>query len=299
MNAPGAVPPPDQDTAAAREQERAERFELLDHVQTVLEPLMVVLGLVFLGLLVVDYGDLVSGQGRVWLDRALWTIYAVFVFDFVVRFIIAPSKLDFLKENWLGALSLALPALRPLRALRGLRAVRGLRAARATRSLSLVRLLGGINRGMRVLRRVTRGERFAYFSALSIAVVLISAAGVYYFERDAADSNIRTFGDALWWSSTVVTTVNAEKYAVTIEGRIIGILIRLFALSVFGLLTASIASYFVGKDAEERAAPVAEVNAAASELQAELSAVRQELVAVQEQLRASAATASRPPGDSG
>lgn len=281
MTSPPAPHPRDSEKRVVREQERAERFELLDNVQAILEPLMVVLGLVFLGLLVVDYGDLATGQGRVWLDRALWTIYAVFVFDFVTRFLIAPSKVAFLQDNWLSALSLALPALRPLQALRGLRGLRGLRAAR---SLSLVRLLGGINRGIRVLRRVTRGERFAYFSALSVAVILLSAAGAYYFERGATDSNIRTFGDALWWSSTLVTTVNAEKYAVTIEGRIIGILVRLFALSVFGLLTASIASYFVGKDAEERAAPAAGATAAA-ELQAELTAVRQELANVQEQLR--------------
>ena len=285
MTTPTPASPDHEDTDAIREQERAERFELLDNVQTVLEPLMVVLGLVFLGLLVVDYGDLASGQGRVWLDRALWTIYVVFVFDFVIRFIIAPSKLDFLKENWLGALSLALPALRPLRALRGLRAFRGVRAARATRSLSLVRLIGGINRGMRVLRRVTRGERFAYFSALSVAVVLLSAAGAYYFERDTPDTTIQTFGDALWWSSTVVTTINGEKYPVTLEGQIIGILVRLFALTIFSLLTASIASYFVGKDAEEREAPMAEANAAAADLQAELTAVRQELAALREQSR--------------
>ncbi|MGI8642974.1 MAG: ion transporter [Thermomicrobiales bacterium] len=289
MTAPNAGDP---SKTVAKEQERAERFELLDHVQSVLEPLMVVLGLVFLGLLVVEYGDLVSGQGRVWLDRALWAIYVIFVFDFAIRFFIAPSKTAFLKDNWLSALSLALPALRPLRALRALRGLRGLRAAR---SLSLVRLIGGINRGMRVLRRVTRGERFAYFGALSVAVVLLSAAGAYYFERGAADANIHTFGDALWWSSTVVTTVNAEKYAVTVEGRIIGILVRLFALSVFGLLTASIASYFVGKDAEERAAPVAEANAAASDLQTELTAVRQELAAFQEQLRTTTESGGRAP----
>ncbi|HEV2109005.1 MAG TPA: ion transporter [Thermomicrobiales bacterium] len=276
---------PERDQAINRERERVERFELLANIQAVLEPLMVVLGLVFLLLLVVDYGDLATGQGRAWLDRALWMIYVVFVADFVTRFVIAPSKSAFLRDNWLGALSLALPALRPLRALR---ALRGLRAARAARSLSLVRLLGGINRGMRVLRQVTRGERFAYISALSVAVVLLSAAGMYFFERAAPNTTIRTFGDALWWSSTVVTTINAEKYPVTVEGRIIGVLVRLFALSVFGLLTASIASYFIGKDAEQRAqvdpATREEAEGGATALQQEIAALRAEVVALRRDL---------------
>ena len=76
----------------------------------------------------------------------------MFLLDFMIPFAVAPSKRSFLRRNWLVALSLALPFPRPLRAFR---------AARALRSLSLARLLGGTNRGMRVLRQVTRGRQLA------------------------------------------------------------------------------------------------------------------------------------------
>ena len=260
--------PLDEEKTTRKAIVRDERFELLEHLQATLEPAMATLGLVFLGLLLLDYAAIDLGdRGHVWLDRALQAIWAIFLLDFGVRFIVAPAKLRFLRENWLGALSLALPFLRPLRALR---------AARALRSLSLVRLLGGVNRGMRVLRRVTRGRQFAYVGALTLLVTAAGAVGALFFDRDTEGTTIRSFGDALWWAAALVTTVNSEKYAVSPEARIIAILIRVFAVSVFGFVTASIASYLVGRDVEERA-PTGEGESA---VQSDVTVMREELVAL-------------------
>ena len=266
---------PKEPAAADREAEddsvRSERLELLAHVQAALEPLMVVLGVVFLGLLVVEFSAIeLSAAQRRWSSRAQWTIYGFFVVDFLVRFMIAPSKLRFLRENWLTALSLVIPALRPLRALR---------AARALRSIRLVRLLSGANRGMRTLRRVARGRQFAYVGALTVLVVVLGAAGAWSFERDATGAPIGSFGDALWWAATLVTTINGEKYVVSPEARIIGVLMRLFAVSVFGYVTASIASYLVGREAEERAR-----GDDVDSVRAELVALRREVVLLRREL---------------
>ena len=218
-----------------------ERLELLEHLQTILEPFMVVLGLIFLTLLLLDYSGIFTDRREgLWLSRSLTGIWGIFLIDFVARFLIAPRKLDFLKANWLSALSLALPFLRPFRALR---------AVRAVRSISLVRLLGGVNRGMRVLRRVAGGHQIAYLVGLTLFVTLTSAVGVWYFERDVGDASIRSFSDALWWSSAMVTTINNEKYVVSVEGRVLAILLRVYAVSVFGFITATIATYLLGRNA--------------------------------------------------
>ncbi len=257
----------------------AERFELLEHLQAMLEPVMVALGLVFLVLLLIDYADAVrSVAARAWLDRAFVIIWIIFLADFSIRFVVAPSKLRFLQRNWLGALSLALPFLRPLRALR---------AVRAVRSLRLVRLLGGVNRGMRVLRRVSGGRRLAYVGTLTILVTLAGAVGVLFFDRNAEGATIRSFGDALWWSAAMVTTINNEKYAVSPEARVIAILIRVFAVSVFGFVTASIASYLVGREVEERAETEDnDAAASVSALREDLAAARLEIALLRQDLRA-------------
>jgi voltage-gated potassium channel len=146
----------------------------------------------------------------------------------------------------------------------------------------LVRLLAGVNRGMRVLQRITAGRTLAYVAALTILVALLGGVGVLFFDRDAEESTIRTLGDALWWSTTLVTTINNEKYAVTPEGRVIAILLRVYAVSVFGFITASIASYLIGRQAEAQAP--AEGNGPVHE--EHLSAIRREQAALQREVAA-------------
>lgn len=271
---PTEAKPPHEDRSPDKAEADNQRFELLDNLQSLLEPAMALLGLMFLVLLLADYGSFEFGilsQGGI--DQALQVIWIVFLIDFGVRLMVAPDRLGFVKSNWLTVISLALPFLRPLRAFR---AVRGLR------SLRLVRFLGGINRGMRVLRQVARGRQFAYVAVLTVVIMLAGAVGALNFERGIADAPIQTFGDAVWWSAAMVTTINNEKYVVSVEARTIAILQRIYAVSVFGYITASIASYLVGtlgpneEDKEDQA-----------EMRSEIAALRQELATVRENLVAS------------
>ena len=260
------------------ERTTSARLELLHHLESLLEPLLASLGLLFLGLLLIDLSDsLTTPEQRFWLDMAINVIWGIFIVDFVVRLIVAPDKRHYLRHNWLTLLSLALPFLRPFRALQALRAVR---------SLSMVQLLGGLNRGMRVLQSVARGRQFAYMAALSMLVVLTGAVGTLYFERGIPDSPIQTLDDALWWSAALLTTMNNEMYVVSAEARVIAVLQGLFALSVFGFVTASIASHFIGRPADERAAGEADGDVAADSVRAELNALRRENAALQSDIAA-------------
>ena len=268
--------------------ETAERFELLGQIQDVLEPVMVVLGLVFLGLLVVEYSGLrLSAAREAWLDRAETAIYWIFVTDFAVRFVVAPAKGRFLRANVLTAVSLAVPALRPLRALR---------AATALRSIHLLRVLSGANRGMRALRQITRGRQFAYVATLSLLVTLLGAGSVAYFDRGAAGAQITSFGEAVWWAGTLVTTINSGVDPVSVEGRVIAVLMRVYAVSVFGYITASIATYFIGQSGGAAAGgagaggePAASADGSAERpagLHEQLEAMRREIGALREELSA-------------
>jgi voltage-gated potassium channel len=264
-------PRPNQDERSpTKRQAHHERFELLEHLHSLLEPAMSFLGIVFLGLLLLDYSSVeIAFFGPDRIDQALKLIWIVFLADFALRLVVAPAKVAFLRHNWLAALSLALPFLRPLRAFR---------AVRAVRSLSLVRFLGGINRGMRVLRLATRGRQFAYVGILTIVIALAGAVGALYFDQGIAGAPIQTFSDAIWWSSALVTTMNSEKYVVSPEARTIGILMRIYALSVFGFITASIASYLIGAaDTEATSDDVASLQDEIAALRREIALTRQGL----------------------
>jgi voltage-gated potassium channel len=86
---------------------------------------------------------------------------------------------------------------------------------------------------------------------LALVSVLIGAAAGYVLEAGAPDAPITGFGDALWWSAALVTTVGSELYPVTAPGRVLGIVLMLYAVGVFSYFIASIASVLVGLDAQQ------------------------------------------------
>ena len=84
-----------------------ERLKLLQTIDDALAKPILLLGIIWLALLVVE---LVYGT-KAWSSGLTILIWAVFVVDFIIRFTLAPKKVRFLKKNWLVALSLLLPAL--------------------------------------------------------------------------------------------------------------------------------------------------------------------------------------------
>ena len=69
-------------------------------------------------------------------------------------------------------------------------------------------------------------------------------------ERGAHGANITTFGDALWWAMTTVTTVGyGDQFPVTTTGRIVAAALMLVGISLLGLITATVAASFVALSA--------------------------------------------------
>jgi voltage-gated potassium channel len=66
-----------------------------------------------------------------------------------------------------------------------------------------------------------------------------------------------SYGLALWWTAMRVITAGNEFNPMTPEGRALGFLIAVFGYSIFGYVTATFATYFIGRDAEEKDAPIA------------------------------------------
>jgi voltage-gated potassium channel len=66
------------------------------------------------------------------------------------------------------------------------------------------------------------------------------------FEKSAHGSTIHNFGDALWWAVVTVTTVGyGDKYPMTAGGRGVAVVLMLVGIGLIGVLTATVASYFV------------------------------------------------------
>jgi voltage-gated potassium channel len=231
---------------------------------------MVALAFVWLALLV---AELVWGERRAFLVLGT-LIWGVFLLDFGVKLVLVRRKTAYLRRNWLSAISLLVPALRIFRIVR---VVRLLRLARVGRGLRLFRLLISLNRGMRALGASLHRRGFAYIVALTAVVVTAGSAGMYAFERQVA-GGLDSYGEALWWTTMVMTTLGSDTWPQTFEGRVLCVFLALYAFGIFGYVTATLATFFVGRDAESSDGEVAG--------SAELAALRRELAALRGEIRA-------------
>lgn len=261
---PGPEPP-------AEEELDRERYELLHRLEAGLETPMLVLAFVWLALLVLE---LVRGTSLAF-EVIGGIIWAVFILDFAVQFVLAPRKPEYLKRNWLVALSLIVPALRIFRIVH---VVRLLRLARVGRGLRLFRLVSSLNRGMRALGASLRRRGFGYVLALTVLVVFAGAAGMYAFES-GSPGGLDSYGEALWWTAMVMTTLGSAYWPQTFEGRVLCVLLALFAVGVFGYVTATLATFFIGRDAESSEAELAGAKELA-ELRREVAALRGDIAAL-------------------
>lgn len=221
---------------------RRERWKLTARVVRALEAPMLVLSAVWTVLLVLEFTRGLSP----WLQTASDVIWAAFVVQFAVEFVAAPSKRLYLRKRWIAAVSLALPALRLLRLARVLRVAR---LARAARGIRLARLIAAMNRGMRTLATGFRRRGLGYLTLLTLLVATTGAAGMYQFELQAQGGpGFPDYGTALWWTAMLLTTMGSDYWPKTAEGRLLCLLLAIYAFAVFGYVTAAIAAYFVGKD---------------------------------------------------
>jgi len=253
-----------------------ERQEILQQLEDWLETPMLLLGFAWLALFVVE---LIWGLTP--LLQAIGTvIWIIFILDFILEFTLAPHKLAYLQRNWLTVIALPLPALR----LFGfVRVFRVLNTARAARGIRLLRVITRTNRGMRAISASLGRRGFGYVLAITLVITLVGAAGMYAFESNTPDGRgLNDYGTALWWTAMLMTTMGSEYWPQTPEGRVLCFFLALYAFAVFGYLTAAIATFFLGRDADDDEAEIAGTKSIEA-LHAEITALRQEIQALSRQ----------------
>jgi voltage-gated potassium channel Kch len=189
-----------------------------------------ILSIVNLLLLVLPIGDQVKDLVLI-VDSALTV---VFVIDFTIRLFTAPTKTGYFFKGggWLDLLG-SLPTLRIFRMFRVVRVGRLLHrygARNVLRDLLASRAQGGL----------------LLVSLLAILTLEYGGIFVLGVEQHAANANIRTGAEALWWGIVTITTVGyGDFYPVTNPGRLVGTLTMLIGISLLGTLTGYLANAFL------------------------------------------------------
>ncbi len=249
-----------------------ECSEVLQQWEDWSEMPMLVLSFAWLGLFIIE---LVWGLTPI-LEAIGTTIWIAFILDFSIKFTLAPRKLIYIKHHWLIALSLLIPALRIFRIMR---VIQPWGSVHAVRGFQLLRITIGTNRGMRLFGASFQRRGFGYVAGLTVIVTLIGSAGMYAFEREVPNGIITDYGIALWWTAMVMTTIGSDYFPKTAEGRILCFFLALYAVVVFGYLTATLATFFIDRDAESDDAELASAKSIKA-LQAEITGLRTDILAL-------------------
>ena len=203
---------------------------------------LMLLSIISVLMIVVDFTIDMDKEVSKVIQIADFVICIFFLYDFLFRLLKADSKLNFLKWGWIDLLS-SIPVLDVLRAGRLIRVIRLfklLRLFRASKMLSEFIL--------------TNRKKNAFISALLIAVLLVfvGSVGMLMLEPANAGSNIKTAGDAIWWSFVTLSTVGyGDYYPVTPEGRIIAVILMTAGVGLFGTFTGMMGSWFLSEKKEK------------------------------------------------
>jgi voltage-gated potassium channel len=159
------------------------------------------------------------------LNIVQWVSWIAFAIDLIYGLSKSENKVKYLKKHPLEIAAVLFPFLRPLRLMR-------------------VISFGGL-----AIQKIAIGRQFAITIKVLIAsifIAYISAVQITISERAVEGSNIKNFGDGLWWAITTVTTVGyGDRYPTTAEGKLLAVVLMFMGISLVGVITASVAAWFV------------------------------------------------------
>jgi voltage-gated potassium channel len=206
----------------------------LDHFEHIARFPMAVLGVAWAVIGIVALTSNSRGAVPEAFVAALFVIWFIVLAEFTARYIVVSDRRRYLNSRQIEPVMVVLPLFQ------------------------LARIFG-VERAT-----VLWGEGFARFLAIlshrGLFRVLLAATGLLFlgawlvllFEDHAPGSNIHSYHDAIWWAVVTVTTVGyGDRFPVSEGGRAVAVVLMLVGIGLIGVLTATVASFFVQEHADD------------------------------------------------
>lgn len=218
-------------------------FKDLKRLSIAYEIVMAGLALVVVAILYIEFTRPLTEAQEKLLTNIDLSILVVFAVDYFYRLARAQNKWQFIKINIFDLI-----AIMPFdKAFRLARLARLVRLARMARFTKLIRLFAFARRFGNTFAGVLRTNGLIYMIIITFSVIFFGAFGIMAFEP-----GMKNFGDALWWSLVTTTTVGyGDISPVSTGGRILAGILMLVGIGFLGMVTGSIATFFVNRLSKE------------------------------------------------
>lgn len=177
--------------------------------------------------------------------RALLEIFelicvTVFTVEYLLRIAVAPKPLRYI-FSFYGIIDLL--AILPffLNSALDWRALRSFRILRLVRALKLIRYNRALKR-FHIAARLVR-EEVVLFIIITMIVLYLTSAGIYYFESEAQPEVFASIFHSLWWAIVTLTTVGyGDVYPITVGGKIFTFFVLIVGVGIVTVPAGLVAS---------------------------------------------------------
>lgn len=165
-------------------------------------------------------------------------IWIIFVSDYIYRFKISENKRIFILNNKIDLISII-----PLNEL--FKVLRIFRIGKIFRMVKVFRMMIFFTRTKTSFEKFIKTNNFHYVLYVTITIIFLGATAISIVEK-------MNLSDSLWWSFVTTTTVGyGDISPETSIGRIIAAILMLVGIGFIGMLTGTIATFFI-KNIEEK-----------------------------------------------
>ncbi len=89
-------------------------------------------------------------------------------------------------------------------------------------------------------------DRLVALALTTIGFDLVCGALAYLFEHGQANSQIHTFGSAIFWTTTQLLTVSSNlSNPISAPARILDVVMEIYAITVIGTLAAAFGAFLI------------------------------------------------------
>lgn len=204
--------------------------------------IMAFLSLAIATILIVQLTLKLGYNSEIILTNIAYTIWAIFVIDFVIRFFISTDKKIFIKNNIIDLISI-IPFHTFFILLSNLEVFHlGNKYIILLKLVMVLRIVAIVKRSNSNFYRFMRTNNFSYTLFIALIIIFLSSIAMSYFEK-------WNIGDSLWWSIVTVTTVGYGYICPkTFSCRIVASILMIFGIGFIGSLTSTLSTYFIKKE---------------------------------------------------